>query len=129
MQNRLRSSGITSTSALVVLILAACGGDGATILTDATPTDLDADRIEIVFAYSPGELSVPTTMDLFQATRDGRLAAPVIATSDMEFDPEWSRDGSKLAFTRTTSGQTNVASIWIADADGSGLRQLIIDPT
>ena len=116
--------------AVVAAILAGCGGDASTIpATDSTPTDLDVDRIEIIFAYSPGDLSVPTTMDLFQATKDGRLAAPVIATSDMEHDPEWSPDGSRFTLTRTTPNQANVASIWIANADGSGLRQLVVDPT
>lgn len=129
MQHRPRSSGIASATAVVALILAGCGGDASTVpATAATPVDLDTNRIEIVFGYSPGDLSVPSTMDLFQSTRDGRLITPVIATADMESDPEWSRDGSKLAFTRTTNGPANVASLWIADADGSGLRQLVVDP-
>jgi hypothetical protein len=129
MQTRSFCSGRTS-SVVLVAFLAGCGGDASTIpTTESTPIDLDADRIEIVFAYSPGDLSVPTTMDLFQSTREGRLTAPVIATSDMEHDPEWSRDGSRMTLTQTTPNQANVASIWIANADGSGLRKLVVDPT
>lgn len=129
MLNRPRSSGIASKTALVALVLAGCGGDRATTPSaSTTPIALDTNRIEIVFAYSPGALSIPSTMDLFQSTREGRLTAPVVATADMESDPEWSRDGSRLSFTRTTTDQASIASIWIANADGSGLRQLVVDP-
>lgn len=129
MLNRPKVSGIASKTVLLAVILAGCGGDAPTMPTaNSTPVDVNADRIEIVFAYWPGALSVPTTMDLFQSTKDGRLTAPVISTSDIEHDPEWSRDGSRLSFTRTTNDRAGVASIWIADADGSGLRRLVVDP-
>jgi Tol biopolymer transport system component len=38
-----------------------------------------------------------------------------------EFDPSWSPDGDKLAFTRIEDG---VADIWVMNADGSGATNL-----
>jgi TolB protein len=41
-----------------------------------------------------------------------------------DFDPDISDDGSQIAFASTRSGST---SVWVMNADGSGLRQLTDD--
>jgi len=44
-----------------------------------------------------------------------------LASSQREWDPQFSRDGHRIAFMSSRSA--NVA-LWTADADGANLRQL-----
>lgn len=44
-----------------------------------------------------------------------------------EDDPEWSPDGSKIAFTRYSARAADYAQIWIMDADGGNAVQLTDD--
>ena len=121
------SSRIAAIAALT-LSTGACGGDGGTNPAEPAP-DPNADRIEITYAYAAGTSQKFETMDLFQSTKDGRLARLFISTPDVEVQPEWSNDGSKLTFVRFTGPLLAPATLWIANADGSGLRQLVIDPS
>ena len=123
---------VFATLFLLPIAASGCGGDGATTPGNPTGGDPTADRLEITFAYSTGPSQSIESMDIFQSAKDGRLAAPFIATSDVELLPAWSRDGTRLLFTRDKliplgTVSNFVASLWIANADGSGARQLVID--
>lgn len=117
-------------SAGVVLLLSFsltnCGGD-STGPSGTTP-DPNVDRLEIAFGYATGTSQRFETMDIFQSTKDGRLTAPLVATPDVEVDPQWSRDGSRLVFTRTDASGASPLSLGVVNADGSARRLLVIDP-
>ncbi|CNE72780.1 Putative serine/threonine-protein kinase PknA [Mycobacterium tuberculosis] len=51
--------------------------------------------------------------------RPGSAWTPVTTDGVRSVDPEWSPDGSKIAFTR---GPDEHSTIWVVNADGSGLR-------
>ena len=121
---------ITSLAACVLLssIILGCGGDDATSPSDSEP-DPNADRLEITFGYATGPSTTFESMALYQSAKDGRLVTPFISTPDVELDPEWSNDGSKLAFVRFTAPLLAPATIWVANADGTGLQQIVVDPS
>ena len=107
--------------ALASLVVAGCGGDGATTPTD-TNTDPNKDRLEITISYGSG--SSASSIDLFQITKDGRLATPLVSAAGAEMLPEWTNDGKKLVFTSIVNG---VASLWTVNADLTGLKRLVVD--
>ena len=120
-----RSTRVASAAAILLLsfTLTNCGGDA----TGPSP-DPNVDRLEITFGYATGTSLRLETMDLFQSTKDGRLTTPLVATPDVEADPQWSRDGSKLVFTRTDASGQSPLSLGVVNADGTGRRLLVIDP-
>jgi Tol biopolymer transport system component len=50
-----------------------------------------------------------------------RARRKLVASSGANYSPEFSPDGSRIAFTSTRSGSEE---IWVCDADGSNLQQL-----
>jgi Tol biopolymer transport system component len=110
--------------ALASLTLDGCGSDGP-INPIARIPDPNADRLEITFGYASGPNMSLASMALFQITTDGRLATPLVSYAGLEMFPEWSNDGKKVVFT----GQPvdGAASLWVANADLTGLRQLVVD--
>jgi len=111
-----------TTLATVALIFAGCGGDSS------TSPDPNADRLEIVYAYGTGGDLANEPMELFQITKDGRLAKSLLGTPGPDYYPEWSRDGSQLLFDRVSGSATGPSTaIWIAKADGTGVRMLAVD--
>lgn len=108
--------------AFASLAATACGGEGTTSPGD-TPPDPNKDRLEITISYGSGASA--SSMDLFQITKDGRLATPLVSAPGNEMLPEWSNDGKKLLFTSMTDG---VATLWTVNADLTGLKQLVVDP-
>src|SRR5256712_10414142 len=60
--------------------------------------------------------------------RDGRTA-PLVVSPEHEARPAWSRDGTKLAFTRWPArGRTSDATPWVANADGTAPIELAAAP-
>jgi TolB protein len=58
----------------------------------------------------------------------GRGLAKVVGRSTFDGDPEWSPDGTKIAFRSESAGPFGAfGRIWVVNADGSGLRQLSSD--
>src|SRR6266566_317035 len=50
---------------------------------------------------------------------------PLTRGKAFDANPEWSPDGTKIAFLSDRSGNND---IWVMNADGSGLTQLTTDP-
>ena len=53
---------------------------------------------------------------------------PVQLTSDPKFEetfPQWSPDGTTIAFTRQPAQSPNAKSLWLMDADGANPRQIL----
>jgi hypothetical protein len=90
------------------------------------------ERVEVV-AREAHRVTVPTV--IFAAGEDVQFghAAVVRAASApdsvaREFtrdDPPWAPDGTRIAFTRQAPGGTAVKGLFVIDADGGNLRQLI----
>jgi Tol biopolymer transport system component len=59
--------------------------------------------------------------DLYVMRADGSELARITSDPAPEYDPEWSPDGIRIAFTKSDLSGT---AIWIANADGSDPRQV-----
>src|ERR1051325_8853453 len=67
----------------------------------------------------------PGQLTLFVSRADGSGERPLLASSDMDYDPVWSPDGRSIVFTSDRKGS---ADLFQVNADGSGLTQLTTDP-
>lgn len=76
----------------------------------------DVNGNAIAFAYGG---------DLWVTTRTGGTARRLTATPDVETDPHFSPDGSLIAFSRTTAGNTDV---YVVAAAGGEPRRLTFHP-
>jgi tricorn protease len=76
----------------------------------------DVSRDAIVFAQGG---------DLWVTGRNGGAARRLTATPDVETDPHFSPDGSLIAFSRTTAGNTDV---YVVPAAGGEPRRLTFHP-
>ena len=77
---------------------------------------------QIAFARvypQPGQLS------LFVANSDGSDEHPLLAESDMDYDPVWAPDGGSIVFTSERNGS---ADLFRVKPDGAGLTRLTNDP-
>jgi Tol biopolymer transport system component len=63
--------------------------------------------------------------DIYRFTA-GHRPRSVAASTFPEFEARWSPDGRRIAFTSLRSGERN--EIWVAEADGSGVRQFTHGP-
>jgi Tol biopolymer transport system component len=59
--------------------------------------------------------------DLWVMRPDGSHRRPLLDSGGNDYLPVWSPDGSRIQFTSDVAGNRDV---WVADADGSGLRPL-----
>nr|WP_294813305.1 amidohydrolase family protein [uncultured Sphingomonas sp.] len=62
--------------------------------------------------------------DIYALDAAGGVARPVLTGMAFERDPVFSPDGKQFAFISDRSGVTN---LWVANADGTGLRQISQD--
>jgi len=82
----------------------------------------DAERIAVATRIG-GSWSGIYVMDAH-----GRGLTKVAGRSTFDGEPDWSPDGSKIAFRSESSGPFGAfGRIWVVNADGSGLRQLSSD--
>ncbi|HET7758831.1 MAG TPA: hypothetical protein VFK62_02830, partial [Gaiellaceae bacterium] len=68
---------------------------------------------------------VAPTAGLFTIDGRGKHLAPLLSNG-LDLSPAWSPDGSRIAFSRLASADTPLrqATLYVADADGSNVRQL-----
>ena len=67
---------------------------------------------------------------LWTVRADGTNLAPLVSDDAMALDPEWSPDGSVIAFVREDlkAGGPSETTIYTVKADGSGLQRLVTPP-
>src|SRR5205807_7853185 len=64
-------------------------------------------------------------LGLFIAASDGNDERPLLASTDLDYDPVWSPDGSSIVFTSERDGS---ADLFRVKPDGSGLERLTDNP-
>jgi Tol biopolymer transport system component len=85
---------------------------------DAMPT-YAPDGLRIAFVRAAGE-----TFSLYTMDRHGRHAAQLLS-DELDLTPAWSPDGTTIVFARLTDPLAiDEATLYLADADGSNVRQL-----
>jgi len=107
--------------------------DGTRIAVADLVTDIPADSDLAIDArgaigvvtLAPGELA--RVLSVAPLTGIGPDGTPTptrlqVGTSD---DPEWSPDGSEIAFAGSPAGQSRLRGIWAVSADGSTLRPVV----
>jgi TolB protein len=106
----------------------ACRG---TCLSDDDPTySPDGKKIAFERAFGPAANRNPTRVAIFTMNADGshltQLSPKSAARSTQDSQPQWSPDGTKIAFVRTntTAKPKNKGAIEIMNADGSNIRRL-----
>jgi TolB protein len=62
---------------------------------------------------------------LFVAAADGSDERPLLASTDIDYDPVWSPDGGSIVFTSDRAGS---ADLYRVKADGTGLERLTDSP-
>jgi Tol biopolymer transport system component len=77
---------------------------------------LSPDGTHVLYATGPW-----TSVSLFVAQLDGSDAVRVNDGASVAWNPEWSPDGTQIAYTGRTNG---VLDIWLVNADGTNRRQL-----
>jgi Tol biopolymer transport system component len=102
-----------------------------TCLGDAAPSySPDGKKIAFERAFGPIVNDTASRVAIFTMNADGsdltQLTQQSMPTSSEDHLPQWSPDGSKIAFVRlnTTAAPTNSCAIDVMNADGSSVRQL-----
>ncbi len=85
------------------------------VIDNTGPIDIDALPGRIVFSYDTG-------VWVSDATGENRVQL----TSNGEFDPTWSPDGTSIVVRTLT--EADDGELWIMNADGSNFRNLVNDP-
>jgi WD40-like Beta Propeller Repeat len=68
-----------------------------------------------------GKIAFVRSSDIWTVNPDGTGRVPLTTDPASDFDPAWSPDGQRIAFTSARGG---TAHIWLMNADGSGQARL-----
>ena len=127
------------TAATLMLLIAACGSqDNSTELSTTDPSTGSSPQSTVASGSATTTAAAPiTTFATPAPAPQGRIvfvlgagilhtASPdggdLVAVTDFAVDdPDWSRDGSKIAFGSDHAGNSH---IFVVNADGTGLRQV-----
>ncbi|HYU61420.1 MAG TPA: hypothetical protein VEK39_11720 [Solirubrobacterales bacterium] len=78
---------------------------------------------KIAYIHQPGSSNI----DIFAMDPTGLNKMALTSTADDDFDPTWSADGEKVAFSRYAPGSA-FGQIWVMNYDGTGQTQLTSPP-
>lgn len=121
-----------------IFVMRADGTDVRRLTTNPSGDDEDPawtpDGTSLVFSRStfvsltPDPVGSRSHRDLYTVAADGTGLTKLIGGPTDDFAPEWSPDGSRVAFLRivdpASDGSEGIPQIWIASSDGSEPTQL-----
>src|SRR6185503_1731729 len=76
-------------------------------------------------AFGSARSGYPADNDLYTMADDGAAATRITSMNLDELNPSWSPSGAEIAFERNNGLRSD---IWIAQTDGTNLRQLTTHP-
>src|SRR6266511_3594765 len=79
---------------------------------------------KIAYIHQPGSSNI----DIFAMDPTGLNKMPLTSTADDDFDPTWSADGEKVAFSRYAPASA-FGQIWVMNYNGTGQTQLTFPGT
>ena len=75
-----------------------------------------------------GAIAVEHGGDIVTVDHATGTVTPIVTGPEVDLAPDYSRDGTKIAFERKVDGSGNKSLIMIANADGTGLVQATAEP-
>lgn len=95
--------------------------DEKNIIIDFPDWSPDGKFIAISLAENCGVSSKNCAYDIYTLTADGKIIKNLTTTSASEWEPDWSPDGQKIAFSSDRDGDSE---IYVMNADGSNVKKL-----
>lgn len=118
--------GVRPRTASVLLALVALAAPLAVTIGLAEPAAAESfGGANGKIAYSKAPDQFTTDFDIYVVNPDGTGEVQLTSGPAFDLEPNWSPDGTRIAFTRRVGLDSN---IWIMNADGSGQTQITSGP-
>ena len=86
--------------------------------------DYSPDGSEIVYSKAADANNYEATSDLWKMSSSGAGQAFLKDVGFMDFQPDWSPDGTKIAFASTTNTTNQTSEIYVTDEAGGSLTKI-----
>jgi dipeptidyl aminopeptidase/acylaminoacyl peptidase len=106
-----------------IAIVPAAGGEPIDLTDDGRSWNPEWSPDGSLIAFSAPSPEDEDNFDLWVMRPEGSHRRSLLDSGGDDYRPVWSPDGSRIQFTSDVAGNRDV---WVADADGSGLRPLTL---